>query len=75
MYPNKIAVASRTFSNTPEGKKIAGATIDVYDKEPLSLDGVICTPHISGNSREAVLAMGMSAIEHLRWHFLPSNFI
>jgi len=47
----------------------------VYDEEPpkdkelLSLDNVICTSHIGGNSKEAVLAMGMSAIGHLREHF------
>lgn len=59
-----------------QSKKIAGAAIDVYDEEPpkdkelLSFDNVICTPHIGGNSKEAVLAMGMSAIEHLKKHFL-----
>lgn len=56
--------------------RIAGAAIDVYNEEPpkdkelLSLDNLICTPHIGGNSKEAVLAMGMSAIEHLKKHFL-----
>lgn len=55
---------------------IAGAAVDVYDIEPpqddtlLSLDNLICTPHIGGNSREAVIGMGMSAIEHLKKHFL-----
>lgn len=58
-----------------QSKRIAGAAIDVYDQEPptdkemLNLDNLICTPHIGGNSREAVLAMGMSAIEHLKKHF------
>lgn len=56
---------------------IAGAAIDVYDEEPpqdkelLSLENLICTPHIGGNSKEAVLSMGMSAIEHLQHQFLP----
>lgn len=56
--------------------RIAGAAIDVYDEEPprdkelLSLNNLICTPHIGGNSKEAILAMGMSAIEHLKRHFL-----
>lgn len=51
---------------------IAGAAIDVYQREPasdnplLSLPNLIGTPHIGGNAREAVLAMGRSAIEHLR---------
>ncbi len=51
---------------------IAGAAIDVYvteppqDKEFLDLPNLICTPHIGGNAKEAVEAMGMSAIKHLR---------
>ena len=50
---------------------IAGAALDVYDIEPpndselLHLPNLICTPHTGGNANEAVLAMGMSAIEHL----------
>jgi phosphoglycerate dehydrogenase-like enzyme len=50
---------------------IAGAAIDAYveeppsDKEFLSLENLICTPHIGGNAKEAVEAMGMSAIKHL----------
>lgn len=57
-------------------KRIAGVATDVYEEEPpmdtelLSFDNVICTPHIGGNSKEAVLAMGMSAIEHLKKHFI-----
>jgi D-3-phosphoglycerate dehydrogenase len=51
---------------------IAGAAIDAYmeepptDKEFLELPNLICTPHIGGNSIEAVEAMGMSAIKHLK---------
>lgn len=58
-----------------KSKRIAGAAIDVYDEEPpkgkelIALDNLICTPHIGGNSKEAVLAMGMSAIEHLKRYF------
>jgi phosphoglycerate dehydrogenase-like enzyme len=50
---------------------IAGAALDVYNEEPPSdLDllkqlNFICTPHIGGNSYEAVVAMGMSALDHL----------
>ena len=50
---------------------IAGAALDVYEDEPpsdiefLQLPNLICTPHIGGNSQEAVLAMGRSAIAHL----------
>lgn len=54
-----------------EQKKIAGAAVDVYEDEPcedlsfLQLENLICTPHIGGNSQEAVLAMGRSAIAGL----------
>ena len=51
--------------------QIGGASLDVYEIEPntnvemLSIPNLICTPHIGGNSKEAVYAMGMSAIEHI----------
>ncbi len=54
---------------------IAGAAIDAYVEEPpsdselLELPNLICTPHIGGNAAEAVEAMGMSAIEHLRKYY------
>ena len=52
--------------------QIAGAALDVYEEEPvtdadfLSLPGLICSPHIGGNSEEAVLNMGRSAIACLQ---------
>jgi len=52
---------------------ITGAAIDAYIQEPpsdmelLSLENLICTPHIAGNAYEAVLAMGKSAIENLKF--------
>ncbi|HQT58852.1 phosphoglycerate dehydrogenase [Daejeonella sp.] len=52
-------------------KIISGAALDVYEVEPpidrelLSLPNVICTPHTGGNSYEAVVAMGLSALDHL----------
>jgi len=56
--------------------QIAGAAIDVYDeKEPptdlslLSIYNLITTPHIGGNSAQAVYAMGESAVDHLRNYF------
>ncbi len=58
-----------------QDKIIAGAALDVYEKEPptdrdfLSLPNLICTPHIGGNAKEAVESMGMSAIRHLENYF------
>lgn len=53
--------------------RIRGAMLDVYDgPEPptdldfLKLPTLMCTPHIGGNAHEAVLAMGRSAIAHLK---------
>jgi phosphoglycerate dehydrogenase-like enzyme len=59
--------------------RIAGAATDVYDEEPpqdtelLSLHNLICTPHIGGNSKEAVIAMGMASIDHLKAYFHGKN--
>lgn len=50
---------------------ISGAAIDVYESEPpedmglIKLPNLICTPHIGGNAKEAVMAMGRSSINHL----------
>lgn len=58
-----------------QNKLIGGAAIDAYveepptDKELLNLPNLICTPHIGGNSKEAVEDMGMSAIKHLVEYF------
>ena len=49
-------------------KKIAGVALDVFEQEPpqdkelLSLENVLVTPHIGGSTEEAILAMGMAAI-------------
>lgn len=54
-----------------KNKTIGGAATDVYETEPpsdlelLGQQNLICTPHIGGNSEEAILAMGKSAISHL----------
>ena len=54
---------------------IAGAAIDAYVIEPpsdldfLNYENLICTPHIGGNLQEAVEAMGLSAIKHLKEYF------
>ncbi len=50
---------------------IAGAAIDVYENEPpkdsafLEIPNLICTPHIGGNSKEAIESMGTCAINHI----------
>ncbi|MBL79405.1 MAG: hydroxyacid dehydrogenase [Nitrosomonadaceae bacterium] len=50
---------------------IAGAALDVFEEEPpkdkefLSLPNLMVTPHMAGNSKEAIMAMGQSAINHL----------
>ncbi len=55
--------------------RIAGAALDVFEEEPpkdlafLSLPNFVATPHIGGNADEAILAMGRSAIQHLRRFF------
>jgi len=54
---------------------IAGAAIDVYEIEPcndfelLKLPNLYCTPHTGGSSEQSMLAMGRSAINHLKKYF------
>ena len=51
--------------------KIAGAALDVFEEEPvqdlefLGLPNLVATAHTAGNAKEAVLAMGESALRHL----------
>lgn len=51
---------------------LGGAALDVFEPEPptdlefLGQPRLIATPHIGGNADEAVLAMGRSAIGHLK---------
>ena len=64
------------LKNALLNQRIGGAAIDAYLEEPptdpefLSIPNLICTPHIGGNANEAVLAMGRSAIDHLKNYFL-----
>jgi D-3-phosphoglycerate dehydrogenase len=54
-----------------DSNKIGGAALDVFNVEPpedseiMSCPNLIATPHIAGNSYEAVIAMGMAAINHI----------
>ena len=50
---------------------INGYSIEDQDPETLKeelyeVENLICTPHIGGNSKEAVINMGLSAIKHLK---------
>lgn len=79
MKPNAIIlntarggiVEENDLYNALSKGNIRAAALDVYEEEPptnlelLKLPNLICTPHIGGNAKEAVLAMGMSAIKHL----------
>ena len=62
-------------------KRIAGAALDVFeieppiDKELLTMDNVLITPHIGGSTEEAILAMGVAAIEGLDNAKDPLEFI
>ena len=62
----------RALAEALRAKKIAGAGIDVWDKEPpaadhalLQFDNVIATPHTAGMTREARANMGRIAAEQL----------
>ena len=74
-----LVVNQQVLKNALQQKTIAGAALDVYESEPpndlefLSLPNLMATPHIGGNANEAVLAMGRSAIRHLKEFFLDSN--
>jgi len=68
-------INEKDLKHALQNNVIAGAAIDAYIKEPptdrdfLKLPNLICTPHIGGNAKEAVEAMGMSAIEHLKKYY------
>ena len=62
-------------------KKIAGVALDVFEVEPpvdssfSTMDNVLITPHIGGSTEEAILAMGMAAIEGLENSKDPLDFL
>ena len=61
--------------------KITGAALDVFEVEPpvdlsfATMDNVLITPHIGGSTEEAILAMGMAAIEGLENFKDPLKFL
>ena len=61
--------------------KIAGAALDVFaieppnDKQFALIDNVLITPHIGGSTEEAILAMGMAAIDGLNNSKDPLKFL
>lgn len=61
-------------------RSIAGAFLDVFSHEPptdeefLRLSNLMVTPHIGGNSKEAILAMGTAAISNLEKNLNALNF-
>jgi D-3-phosphoglycerate dehydrogenase len=58
-------------------KRLAAAAFDVFAVEPpqdfelLELPNFLVTPHIGGSANEAILAMGMAAIDGLDRHETP----
>ena len=64
-------------------KKIGGACIDVYSKEPatienfpfISLDNVVCTPHLGASSKEAQVNVAMLAANGIAQYLNDGKFI
>lgn len=61
--------------------KLTGAAVDVFAIEPpvdnefANIENVFVTPHIGGSTEEAILAMGMAAIEGLEDPKDPLEFL
>jgi lactate dehydrogenase-like 2-hydroxyacid dehydrogenase len=61
--------------NALQKKTIAGAALDVFEREPevtralLEMENVVLLPHLGSATRETRVAMGMRALENLRLFF------
>lgn len=68
-------IDQEALKNALNQKIIAGAALDVFVEEPptdvefLSLPNLMVTPHIGGNAKEAVEAMGSAAIKNISTFF------
>jgi hydroxypyruvate reductase len=64
-----------------EKKKIAGAGLDVYEREPevpkalSSLDNVVLTPHIASNTAETRAAMAQRVVDNLSVFFSSNSVV
>ena len=60
---------------------LSGAALDVFaiepptDSELINMDNVLVTPHIGGSTEEAILAMGIAAIDGLDKANDPLDFL
>jgi lactate dehydrogenase-like 2-hydroxyacid dehydrogenase len=58
-----------------QARRIAGAGLDVYEKEPqvtpalVAMDNVVLLPHLGSATRETRVAMGLRAFENLQLFF------
>lgn len=68
-------VDERALVDALQSKAIAGAGLDVYEREPeispelLRMDNVVLLPHLGSATTETRVAMGMRALENLRAFF------
>lgn len=68
-------ICEQALKNALLNNRIGGVFLDVFSTEPftdtefLTHPRTFCTPHIGGNAYEAVMAMGRSAISHLKSYY------
>ena len=61
--------------------KIAGAALDAFQDEPpvgsplLTLDNILTTPHIGSYTHEALLEMGLIAVDNLIQNLEKNNIL